>query len=196
MKLKTLGTIVTLTVFSILLTHSSIAYPCEQEDRTPAQSLKTIRDDQSGLMFEVASNYRAVTKSQTEGGVWKEIYIMEPTAYCYLQGPASVESSEALIGANYVLIQLFSGSRDDVIAFLDKFELNPRYYQEVSINGSKALVRNDVVAINHPDGQYWAIIHDTTSDNLHYHAEAQAQFSRNNQVLLNQIYQSIRWKNP
>jgi len=46
---------------------------------------------------------------------------MEPTAYCYLQGPASVESSEALIGANYVLIQLFSGSRDDVTAFLDRF---------------------------------------------------------------------------
>jgi hypothetical protein len=72
-------------------------------------------------VFEVASNYRTVAKSQTEGGVWNEIYIMEPTAYCYLQGPASVESSEALIGANYVLIQLFSGSRDDVTAFLDRF---------------------------------------------------------------------------
>ncbi len=103
--------------------------------------------------------------------------------------------SEALIGANYVFIQLFSGSRDDVTAFLDKFELNPRYYQEVSINGSNALVANDVVAINHPDCQYWAIIHDTTSTYQDY-AEDKAQFSRNNQVLLNQISQSIRWKNP
>lgn len=195
MKPKTLATIVTLTAFSILLTQSSIAYSCEQEDSTPTQTLKTIRDDQSGLVFEVASNYRAVPKSQTEGGVWKEIYIMEPTAYCYLQGPASVESSEALIGANYVLIQLFSGSRDELTAFLDRLELNPRYYQEVSINGSKALVRNDVIAINHPDGQYWAIIYDTTSENLHY-PEDKAQFSRNNQVLLNQIFQSIRWNNP
>jgi hypothetical protein len=146
-------------------------------------------------VFEVASNYRTVAKSQTEGGVWKEIYIMEPTAYCYLQGPASVESSEALIGANYVLIQLFSGSRDDLTAFLDKFELNQGYYQEVSINESKALVGNDVVAINHPDGQYWAIIHDTTSTHQDY-AEDKAQFSRNNQVLLNQLSQSIRWKSP
>ncbi|MEW6493033.1 MAG: hypothetical protein AB1589_11075 [Cyanobacteriota bacterium] len=195
MKLKTFVTIVTLTAFSILLTQSSIAYACEEENSTPAQSLKTIRDDQSGLVFEVASNYRAVPKSQTEGGVWKEIYIMEPTAYCYLQIPNSVESSEALMGANYVLIQLFSGSREDVTAFLDRFELNPRYYQEVSINGSKALVGNDVVAINHPNGQYWAIIHDTTSDNLSWASDF-TQFSRNNQVLLNQIYQSIRWKNP
>jgi hypothetical protein len=195
MKLKFFVTIVTLTAFSILLTQSSIAYSCEQEDITPAQSLKTIRDDQSGLVFEVARNYRAVAKNQTEGGVWKEIYIMEPTACCYLQGPASVESSEALIGANYILIQLFSGSRDDVTAFLDRFELNSRYYQQVSINGSKALVGNDVVAINHPDGQYWAIIHDTTSTHQDY-AEDKAQFSRNNQVLLNQLSQSILWKSP
>lgn len=195
MKLKILVTIVTLTAFSILITQSSIAYSCEQEDSTPAHTLKTIRDEQSGLLFEVASNYRAVAKSQTEAGVWKEIYIMEPTAYCYLQGPASVESSEALIGANYVLIQLFSGSRDDVTAFLDRFEVKQRSYQEVSINGSKTLVGNDVVAINQPDGQYWAIIHDTTSTHQDY-AENKAQFSRNNQVLLNQISQSIRWKTP
>lgn len=54
---------------------------------------------------------------------------------------------------------------------------------------------NDVVAINQPDGQYWAIIHDTTSTHQDY-AENKAQFSRNNQVLLNQISQSSRWKTP
>lgn len=185
MKLKILVTIVTLTAFPILMTES-IAYPCEQEDSTPAQSLKTIRDDQSGLVFEVASNYRAVQKSPTRGGIWKEIYILEPTAYCYLQS----SESEALMGANYVLIELFSGN---IEAFLNDLDQEP--YEEVSINGSKALVGIDVVAINHPNGQYWAIIHDTTSDNLSWASDF-TQFSRNNQVLLNQIYQSIRWKNP
>lgn len=186
MKLKTLIRIVTLTAFSILLTQSSIAYPCEREDSTPAQTLKTVRDDQSGLVFEVASNYRTVANNKTEGGVWKEIYIMEPTAYCYLQA----EFSEALMGANYVLIELFSG---DIEAFLK--DLAQEAYEEVSINGSKALVGNDVIAINHPNGQFWAIIHDTTSDNLSWASDF-TQFSRNNQILLNQIYQSIQWNNP
>lgn len=190
MKLKTLVTIVTLTAFSILLAESSIAYPCEDQDNTPAQSLKTIRDNQSDLVFEVASNYRAVAKSKTEGGVWKEIYIMEPIAYCYLQSPDPAASSEALMGANYVLIELFSG---DIVAFLKNLGQDP--YEEVSINGSKALVGNNVVAINHPNGQDWAIIHDTTSANLSWASDF-TQFSRNNQVLLDQIYQSIRWKNP
>jgi len=190
MKLKILVTIVTLTAFSILLAESSIAYPCEDQDSTPAQSLKTIRDDQSDLVFEVASNYRAVAKSKTEGGVWKEIYIMEPIAYCYLQSPDPAASSEALMGANYVLIELFSG---DIVAFLKDLGQDP--YEEVSINGSKALVGNNVVAINHPNGQDWAIIHDTTSANLSWASDF-TQFSRNNQVLLDQIYQSIRWKNP
>lgn len=103
MKRKNLATLITLTAFSILLAKSSIAYSCEMEDRTPSHSLKTIRDEQSGLVFEVASNYRAVVNNPPTGEVWKEIYIMEPTAYCYLQSPDSVESSEALMGANYVL---------------------------------------------------------------------------------------------
>lgn len=190
MKLKTLVTIVTLTASSILLTESSIAYPCEAQESIPAQRLKTIRDDQSGLVFEVASNYRAVAKSRTEGGVWKEIYIMEPTAYCYLQSPEPVESSEALLGANYVLIELFTG---DIKAFLNNLGQEP--YRETLINRSKALVGNNVVAINRPDGQYWAIIRDTTSSHQDY-AENKAQFSRNNQILLQQITNSFRWKIP
>jgi hypothetical protein len=71
MKLKNILKLVTLTAFYILLTESSIAYACEDKDSTPAQSLKTIHDDQLGLVFEAASNYRAVAKSKTEGGVWK-----------------------------------------------------------------------------------------------------------------------------
>jgi hypothetical protein len=168
----------------------SIAYPCEDQDRTPAQSLKTIHDDQLGLVFEAASNYRAVAKSKTEGGVWKEIYIMEPTAYCYLQSPDPAESSEALMGANYILIELFRG---DIKAFLNN--LGQESYRETLINGSKALVGNNVVAINRPDGQYWAIIHDTTSTHQDY-AKDKAQFSRNNQILLQQITNSFRWKIP
>lgn len=157
---KTIVTIVTLTALSILLAESSIAYSCEAQDSTPAQSLKAIHDDQSGLAFEVASNYRAVAKSRTEGGVWKEIYIMEPAAYCYLQSPEPVESSEALLGANYIFIELFSG---DIKAFLNNLGQGP--YRETLINGSKALVGNNIVAINRPDGQYWAILHDPTSRN-------------------------------
>ncbi|MEQ8467092.1 hypothetical protein [Coleofasciculus sp. E1-EBD-02] len=113
MKLKTALINIPLMALSILLIQSSIAYSCEKEDNTPSQRLKTIRDQQSGLVFEVASNYRAVAKSTTKGGVWKEIYIMEPIAYCYLQEG----QSEALMGANHVLIQLFSGSSSDVTAF-------------------------------------------------------------------------------
>jgi len=190
MKLKIVVAIVTLTALSSLLTESSIAYSCEIKDNTPAQSLQTIRDDQSALVFEVASNYRAVANRKTDGGVWKEIYIMEPTAYCYLESPEPVESSEALMGANYVLIQLFSG---DIKAFLNHLGQEP--YRETLINGSKALVGNNVVAINRPDGQYWAIIHDTTSDNQDY-AEDNAKLSRNNQILLRQITDSFRWKSP
>jgi hypothetical protein len=63
------------------------------------------------------------------------------------------------------------------------------------INGSKALVGNNFVAINRPDGQYWAIIHDTTSIHQDY-AQDKAQFSRNNQILLQQITNSCRWKIP
>jgi hypothetical protein len=190
MKLKTFVTIVTLTAFSILLAESSIAYPCEAQDSTPAQSLKTLHDDQSALVFEVASNYRAVAKSRTEGGVWKEIYIMEPTAYCYLQSPDPAASSEALMGASYVLIELFSG---DIKTFLNNLGQEP--YRETLINGSKALVGNNVVAINRRDGQYWAIIHDTTSSNQDY-AGDKAKLSRNNQILLQQITSSFRWKIP
>jgi hypothetical protein len=190
MKLKTALTSITLTALSILLTEPVIADSCEVKDNTPTQSLKKIRDDRSGLVFEVASNYRAVEKRKTEGGVWKEIYIMEPTAYCYLQIPNSIESSEALMGANYVLIQLFRG---DIRAFLDDLGQEP--YRETLINGSKALVGNNLVVINRPDGQYWAIIHDTTSDNQDYAGDA-AQLSRNNQVLLQQITQSLRWNIP
>jgi hypothetical protein len=190
MKLKTALTSITLTALSILLTEPVRADSCEVKDNPPTQSLKKIRDDRSGLVFEVASNYRAVEKRKTEGGVWKEIYIMEPTAYCYLQIPNSIESSEALMGANYVLIQLFRG---DIRAFLDDLGQEP--YRETLINGSKALVGNNLVVINRPDGQYWAIIHDTTSDNQDYAGDA-AQLSRNNQVLLQQITQSLRWNIP
>ena len=190
MKRKIIVAIVTFTAFSILLSKSSIGYSCEVEDRTPAQSLKTIRNDQSGLVFEVASNYRAVVNNIKNGGVWKEIYIMESTAYCYLQSPEPVESSEALLGANYVLIELFTG---DIEAFLKNLGQEP--YRETLINGSKALVGNNVVAINRPDGQDWAIIHDTTSSHQDY-AENKAQFSRNNQILLQQITNSLRWKVP
>ncbi|MEQ8996483.1 MAG: hypothetical protein RID53_08255 [Coleofasciculus sp. B1-GNL1-01] len=63
MKLKTALISIPLMALSILLTQSSIGYSCEEEDSTPAQRLKTIRDDQSGLVFEVASNYRAVAVS-------------------------------------------------------------------------------------------------------------------------------------
>jgi hypothetical protein len=63
-----------LIAFSILLTQSSIAYSCEEEDSTPAQNLKMISDDQSGLVFEVASNYRAVVNTTTDGGVGGKIY--------------------------------------------------------------------------------------------------------------------------
>jgi hypothetical protein len=104
--------------------------------------------------------------------------------------------------------------------------LGQERYEEVSINGSKALVGNEVVAINHPNGQDWAIIHiafpllmryrqdlsskgcspknvphltdkrcNTTSDNQDYAADA-GQFSHNNQVLLQQITASFRWKIP
>jgi hypothetical protein len=141
-------------------------------------------------VFEVASNYRAVAKSRTEGGVWKEIYIMEPTAYCYLQSPDPAASSEALMGASYVLIELFSG---DIKTFLNNLGQEP--YRETLINGSKALVGNNVVAINRRDGQYWAIIHDTTSSNQDY-AGDKAKLSRNNQILLQQITSSFRWKIP
>ena len=191
MKLKTALISIPLMVLSILLTQSSIAYTCEEEDSTPAQRLKTIRDDQSGLVFEVASNYRAVANSITENGVWKEIYIMEPIAYCYLQEG----QSEALMGANYVLIRLFSGSSSDVTAFLDRFESDHRDYIEKSINGNPALVGKDVVAINHPNGHYWAIIYDTTFDNLDWSRDF-TQFSLNNQVLLHQVYQSVEWNSP
>jgi len=75
MKLKTALISIPLIAFSILLTQSSIAYSCEEEDRTPAQRLKKIRDDQSGLVFEVASNYQAVVNTTTDGGVWKKKYI-------------------------------------------------------------------------------------------------------------------------
>jgi hypothetical protein len=68
-------------------------------------------------------------------------------------------------------------------------------YRETLINGSKALVGNNIVAINHPDGQYWAIIHDTTSSNQDY-AGDKAKLSRNNQILLQQITSSFRWKIP
>lgn len=115
---------------------------------------------------------------------------MEPTAYCYLQSPEPVESSEALLGANYVLIELFTG---DIEAFLKNLGQEP--YRETLINGSKALVGNNVVAINRPDGQDWAIIHDTISSHQDY-AENKAQFSRNNQILLQQITNSLRWKVP
>ena len=94
------------------------------------------------------------------------------------------------MGANYVLIQLFRG---DIRAFLDDLGQEP--YRETLINGSKALVGNNLVVINRPDGQYWAIIHDTTSDNQDYAGDA-AQLSRNNQVLLQQITQSLRWNIP
>lgn len=188
MKLKTALISIPLMALSILLTQSSIAYSCEEEDSTPDQSLKTIRDHQSGLVFEVASNYQTVANTTTEGEVWKEIYIMEPIAYCFLQEG----ESKALMGANYVLIQLFSGSSSDVIAFLDRFESSPGYYIEKSVNGNSALVGNDVVAINHPDGEYWAIIYDTTSENLDWASDF-TEFSRNNQILLQQIYQSIQW---
>lgn len=190
MKLKNILIIAALTAVSIILTEPSIAYSCEQQDSTPAQSVKTIRDDQSGLAFEVASNYRAVATSQTDGGVWKKIYIMEPTAYCYWQSPEPVESSEALIGANYVLIELFSG---DIRAFLQNLGQEP--YSETLINGSKALVGNNVIAINRPDGQYWAVIYDPTSDNQYY-VEDKTQFSRNNQILLQQITSSLQWNIP
>ena len=195
MKLKTALISIPLMALSILLTQSSIGYSCEEEDSTPAQRLKTIRDDQSGLVFEVASNYRAVravTNSTTEGRVWKEIYIMEPITYCYLHLQEGQFEFEALLGSNYVLIQLFSGSSSDVTAFLDMFESDPRYYIEQSINGNPALVGNDVVAINHPNGQYWAIIYDTTFGNLDYSRDF-TQFSFNNQILLHQIYQSVEW---
>jgi len=190
MKLKIMVAIVTLTALSMLLTESSIAYSCEMEDSTPAQSLKTIREDQSGFVFEVASNYRAVANKKTEGGVWKEIYIMDSTAYCYLQSNDPAESSEALLGTNYVLIELFSG---DIEAFLNN--LGQESYRETLINGSKALVGNNVVAINSPDGRYWSIIHDTTSYNQDY-AEDNANLSRNNQILLRQITNSFRWNSP
>lgn len=188
MKLKTALINIPLIALSILLAKSSIAYSCEEQDSTPEQSLKTIRDDRSGLVFEVASNYRAVANTTSDRGVWKEIYIMEPTAYCYLQDG----ESEALLGANYVLIQLFSGSSSDVTTFLDWFEPSPTYYIEKSINGNYTLVGNDVVAISHPNGQYWTIIHDTTLGNLDW-ARDFTQFSYNNQVLLHQIYQSIQY---
>jgi hypothetical protein len=55
------------------MTQSSIAYSCEEEDSTPAQNLKMISDDQSGLVFEVA-NYRAVVNTTTDGGVGGKIY--------------------------------------------------------------------------------------------------------------------------
>jgi len=192
MKRKTALINIPLMALFLLLIQSSIAYSCEEEDSTPAQRLKTIRDDQSGLVFEVASNYRAVTNSTTEGRVWKEIYIMEPITYCYLHLQEGQFEFEALLGANYVLIQLFSGSSSDVTAFLDMFESDPRYYIEQSINGNPALVGNDVVAINHPNGQYWAIIYDTTFGNLDYSRDF-TQFSFNNQILLHQIYQSVEW---
>jgi ankyrin repeat protein len=57
------------------MTQSSIAYSCEEEDRTPAQNLKMISDDQSGLVLEVASNYRAVVNTTKDCGVWKKKYI-------------------------------------------------------------------------------------------------------------------------
>lgn len=183
MKLRTVAITVTLTALSIFFTEPLKAYSCEVKDNTPAQTLKTIRDDRSGLIFEVASNYRAVASGKAEAGVWKEIYIMEPTAYCYLQIPNSVESSEALMGANYVFIQLFSG---DVRALLGQDS-----YREISINGNYALVGNSVIAINRPDGQYWAVIYDTTSDNLDY-ASDDAKFLENNKILLQQIIKSLR----
>jgi ankyrin repeat protein len=72
MKLKTALISIPLIAFSILLTQSSIAYSCEEEYSTPGQRLKRISDDQSGVVFEVASNYQVVVNTTTNGGVWKK----------------------------------------------------------------------------------------------------------------------------
>ena len=194
MKLKTPVTIVTLTVFSMLLTKSSIAYACEEEDSTPAQSLKTIRDEQSGLVFEVASNYRAVAINQTKNGVWKAFYIMEPTAYCYWQSPNITLSSKALLTRNYAFIEIVS---TEIMAFLNQNYPSSSPFQETSINQNTTLIGGEVVAVSNPNGQYWVIIYDATSDHIHWLAEsAFPDFSYNNQVLLHQIYKSIRWNTP
>jgi hypothetical protein len=196
MKIETALILLVLTIFPVFFPKASIANNCQSQDNNPAQSSQIIRDQQSGLVFEVASNYQTVIESRrTRHGVFKEIYIIEPTTYCYLQiFPSAGDISKALpnLEGHYVLIKLLSG---DINIFLNKLGKEP--YQEALINGNKALVGNNVIAIHRPDSHTWAIIYDSSLTNYgDIRDEEVEQFAKNSQILLQQITDSIHWNIP